>query len=487
MTIAPSRRVRLADLDVPYPEVEVSDQPRPSSRRLRLADHRWPAIVAAVFVVVGMGYMFGWAPIVEHRTGWITGGDLWGIWRGAHYVGWGSLGSVYDPSTGVIAFPGMEVLLAPLAMASGPLHLSESFPPFWTPHPTVALIVQPIELVLASTLIFAADAMARRLEVAQRHRIWLCLVVATIAWPTAALWGHAEDCLAATLALYAMIAAVDGRWKACGWLFGLAIAFQPLAALVVPLFVGASPTGQRLFLVARSVVISAVLVVLAFASDASDTFRALVKQPTPPSVNHATPWASLAPRVPVHLPSKLNNTSLVFHTGHWKEHIAHPSARAVVLVSGGAGRSIDVALALLIGVVVWRRPQSAERLIWLAAMVLASRCFFEAVMTPYYVVPPLVLTLVLASHRGARRLGAASLIALELLVFSYFHLNPWAWWLPIIVGLTVLLGLGYPSRQGTPGDADAEGRSSQTEATHLAPTSPVEFSGSDARTPEPVG
>ncbi len=396
-----------------------------------------------------MAYMLGWAPIVEHRTGWVTGGDLWGIWRGAHYVGWGFLGGVYDPSTGVIAFPGMEVILAPLAMASGALHLTESFPPFWTSHPTAALILQPIELVLASTVIFAADAMARRLNVAQRRRIWLCVVVAVVTWPTAALWGHAEDCLAVTLAIYAMIAALNGRWKACGWLFGFAIALQPLAALVVPLFVGASPGGQRVLLLLRSSVISVALVAVAFASDASDTFRALVKQPTPPAVNHATPWASLTPRIPVQLPSKLNNTSVRFHNGHWIEHSVHPSAQALVLVSGGAGRSIDVVLALLIGFFVWRRPQSSERLIWLAALVLASRCFFEAVMTPYYLAAPLVLALVLASRQEGKRFGAAVVIALELLVFSYFHLNPWAWWLPVVAGLGVILALGYPGHEYT--------------------------------------
>ena len=39
------------------------------------------------------------------------------------------------------------------------------------------------------------------------------------------------------------------------------------------------------------------------------------------------------------------------------------------------------------------------RLLWLAGSVLAARCFFEAVMTPYYLTPPLVLLLVLAARR----------------------------------------------------------------------------------------
>ena len=43
-----------------------------------------------------------------------------------------------------------------------------------------------------------------------------------IAFPTAALWGHAEDALAVTFALYAMVAMMDEKWAAMGWLLGSA-------------------------------------------------------------------------------------------------------------------------------------------------------------------------------------------------------------------------------------------------------------------------
>jgi hypothetical protein len=131
----------------------------------------------------------------------------------------------------------------------------------------------------------------------------------------------------------------------------------------------------------------------------------------------------------------------------------------VVFVSGGPARSIDVIVAILLGLYVWRRPQHVVHLLWLAAAVLASRCFLEAVMTPYYIAPPLFLALVLASRRGGRRFWAAAAIAIEITVLAYYHLNPWVWWLCIVAGLAGILALGYPndltSTSGPPAGASS--------------------------------
>ena len=78
-----------------------------------------------------MAFMLWWPILVHHRHGWDTGGDLWGIFRAAHYIGWGFLGGVYDPVDWGQLPPGAGVLLAPVAMLSGHLGLTESFPPFF--------------------------------------------------------------------------------------------------------------------------------------------------------------------------------------------------------------------------------------------------------------------------------------------------------------------------------------------------------------------
>jgi hypothetical protein len=397
-----------------------------------------------LMLLAGMLFMFAWNPVVHNNPTWNTGDDLWGIFRGAHYVGWGFLGGIYTPSNGIISFPGMSVLLAPVAMLSGHLHLTESYPPDILAHPTAALMLQPIELLLASTTVFATDALARRMGVMQRRRAHLCFIIAIVAWPTAAVWGHAEDALAMTFAIYAMVAMLDRKWAAFGWLLGLGIVVQPLVALLVPLFIGAVPRGQRLLLAIRSAAFSVVLVGVAFAGNAADTYHALVSQPTPPSLNHATPWVALAPKVASGAAATSQSGEVLHRLGQAASTHLQVQAHIIVDVSGGPGRLIDVLVAVVFGLYVWLRPQHSVRLFWLAAVVLASRCFFEAVMTPYYLAPPLILALVMASRKGGRRFLAATVIALEITVFSYHHLKPWVWWLPIVAGLAGILALGYP-------------------------------------------
>ncbi len=420
------------------------DEARASLMRHLLRGKWWPLLLTLGFVIAGVAFMLYWNPLMNQGSSWAIGGDLWGIYRGAHYVGWGDLGGIYAPGNGIVAFPGMAVLLAPVAMLTGHLNLTESYGQWMLARPSAALVLMPIELLLSSTVIFAADALAQSLYVARRQRVWLCVVVAIVAWPTAAVWGHAEDALAMTFALYGMVAMRDAKWARMGWLFGFGIVLQPLVALMLPLFIAATPQGKRLLLAVRSAAISAVLVVVAFAGDAADTYRQLVKQPTPPSVNHATPWASLSPR--------LNSSQL--HTGQYtllqsghgriSTTVVTATSRAVIEVAGGPGRMIDVALALALAVFVWRRPQTVVCVLWLAAVVLASRCVFEPVMTPYYLAPPLFLGMIMASRLGTKRFIAAFALALEVTVFAYHHLNPWVWWLPVVASLAGILALGYP-------------------------------------------
>ncbi|MBF6555285.1 MAG: hypothetical protein IVW52_03825 [Acidimicrobiales bacterium] len=395
-------------------------------------------------LATGMAFMFEWNPLVHHSDSWNIGSDLWNTFRAAHYVGWGYLGGIYDPANGIITFPGMAALLAPVAMLSGTLHLSESFMPYTVPYPTAALLLVPIELVMAASVVFATDALAESLQVGTRRRAALCVLVAVIAWLTASVWGHPEESLAMTFALYAMIAMLEGKWVRCGWLFSLGIVLQPLVALTLPLFIAATPRGMRIMLAVRSSALSFVLIAVAAAGNFGDTFRALVEQPTPPALNHPTPWVSLTPKITSGGRHLTNYASIVHSHGHIS--VTHSSAmtQSLAFVAGGPGRVIDVMLSVLVGVLVWRKPQSAVRVLWLALCVLASRCFFEPVMTPYYLAPPLFLALVLAARAGGARFWAAAVLSLEVTILAYHHLNPWIWWSAIVLGLAGIVALGYP-------------------------------------------
>jgi hypothetical protein len=406
---------------------------------------RWPTAIAGIMVAAGMLYMFMWDGLVHHVGSWATGGDLWGIFRGAHYVGWGLFGGIYTPSNGVISFPGMEILLAPVALLSSAMHLTESDPFTTISRPTAALILQPLEVLLAGTVVFAADAMGKWLKIGSRRRIALCCLVGGVAWPVAALWGHAEDVLAVTFVLYALLALFEGRWSRCGWLLGCALVMQPLVILVIPLMIGATPSGHRLGLTVRSAVLSLVAVGAAFVSDPSDTYRALVKQPTPPSVNHPTPWISFAPHLTSGRPRLVQQPTMVQQAGHVIYTDVTSLATNSLFVAGGPGRTVDLGLATLLGVYVLRRPQSPVWLLWWATLALASRCLFESVMTPYYIAPALLFGIILAARRGPMPLLASGTIAAEVTYFAYLHLNPWFWWLTIVAALTGIVALACPS------------------------------------------
>jgi hypothetical protein len=467
-----------SDADLLLGSAWSADPRRSLQLRERVAGRKWPILLAAAMLVVGMAFMFAWNPLVHHSSSWATGEDLWGIYRGAHYVGWGFLGGIYTPTNGIVTFPGIAVLLAPVAMLTGHLNMTESYTPFFLARPTAALVLQPIELLLGATVLFASDALAERLGVSVKRRVGLCIVISMLAWPVVAVWGHAEDLLALTFAMYAMVAMIDQKWSKFGWLLGVGIVMQPLVALMLPLLIGATPRGKRLMVVARSAALTVLLVGVAFLGDASDTYRALVKQPTPPSINHPTPWVALAPKLNVANIRTWHGASFVPGLGHPELKAATAQIQSVIFVAGGPGRSIDVLVALLFGLYAWRRPQHMVRLLWLAAVILASRCFFEAVMTPYYLAPPLILALVLAAHQRGKRFWAAAILAFELTVFAYFNLNPWVWWLPIVAGLAGILALGYPGEVTEtielPPEIPAEARSAGLDVEPPLATRPPE-------------
>jgi hypothetical protein len=153
---------------------------------------------------------------------------------------------------------------------------------------------------------------------------------------------------------------------------------------------------------------------------------------------------ALAPKLAASFTTKSTALSLRMHSGHFAVSNVTVPVQQVVVVTGGLGRSLYMGVAVLVGIYVWRRPQSWSMLLWLAATVLAARCFFEAVICPYYLAAPLFVALVLAARMGNRRFGGAVAIAFGTSIYAYFHFSPWVWWLPVVAGLAAVLALAYP-------------------------------------------
>lgn len=404
------------------PGPEASDRRGPvSAVRARLRNRRWPIAVTLVMVVTAMAFNLFWGVVVRHHDYWVEPGDIWGAYRSAHYIGWGSLGSVYAVGTALVTFPGILLLFTPVAMITASLGLSESFP-YYIPHPTAWFVLGPYEILIGCTAIFACDALAQRLGVSGARRIALCFAEGVVLWPMLAFWGHPEDALGLALAIYALVFALDDRWTGGGWLFGAAVATQPLVLLMLPVLMARAGKQRVLALGARSILPAVALLAAPLLAEFHTTFHALFAQPNYPRIDHATPWTWLAPRV----------------GGTGKN----------VMVAAGPGRVVALVAAGGLGWWARRWRDRPDLIVWAAAAALALRCLTESVMVAFYVWPTLALGLVAVVRRADWRVVLGTAAAIGVTVSSETSFGEWVWWGLANGGLLVVLlsGLPRPSR-----------------------------------------
>ncbi len=220
------------------------------------------------------------------------------------------------------------------------------------------------------------------------------------------------------LALYGLLAVGRGRWTLSGWLWGAAIVVQPLVLLLFPLQFVQLPKSARLRVCSLAVLPSLVFVGTPLLSNWSQTTKVLFHQANFPTVDHATPWIALSPRL------------------------------SSVSVGAGPGRMIALVVAVGLGVVAWHYRPSMVGLLWLGAFALTGRCFFESVMVPFYLGPPCAgdCSRSIGEEelelgwwwRGCGHGGNAS--------FRFDHLSEWEYWLPMVAMLAVGLACAYPGR-----------------------------------------
>lgn len=386
----------------------------PTYPRLRLGWIRaaTPAGMTLAVVITGMLVSFLWPPLVNHRSHWMTPGDGWATLRGAHYVAWGALGDVYSSGTALVTLPAILVVLAPVAALCSTFGLSEGFP-LPVAHPTAWLVLGPVTLALSFVAMAGLDRLAAELGIGASRRRALLVAEAAACWTTVAVWGHPEDLLSLGLAALALASATRQRWVGAAWLLGVAVAFQPLAVLLVPLLLAAAPAGRRLGTAIRMILPAAVLVGVVFSADFRDAWTALTRQPNYPTVDHPTIWMAFSPRL---------------------------SATAV---AAGPTRMVAVAIAVALGLRFLRHRPRPEQLAAAAAVVLAARCFFEAVMVPFYVTPAVALALVVAARGTRRRMAAAAAAGGLLCLMTNLRAGPALWWVlmtALLLGVLIFSG-----------------------------------------------
>jgi hypothetical protein len=381
--------------------------------------HVIPLAGTAAVLVLGINLGIEWNPVVHQTQAWAGAFDVWRSYGVTDAVLGGHLGQVYAPGSGLVGLPGPLVLFAPAVALSQGLHLSVGGPVLL--QPTAWIVLEPWILILSSTVLFAADCVARRLGVGDRRRWVLMGAEVIVLWDVAFWYGHPEYPIAVALVLFATLDALDGRWARCGWLFGVAVACQPIALAAVGVAFALAPTRRWGGLVVRMAVPPVLVLIGPLLASWRRAYRALHLQPEPLFRDHPTPLAHLAPHLP----------------GDW--------------VSGAPMRSVGTVAAFVLCWVVCRRRPPLAVVVAVVAAALLLRCLLDPVLVSYYVFAPLAVALVAATACSRVRFVAACLGAA--LVTVYAQLGPggeWRWSLVVVGGAAVVVALSWPGRLGAP-------------------------------------
>ncbi len=472
---------------------------KPVNPAIARVDRRiWPLAISIAYIILGLAYEFRWGPVVRHvPSSWIAPGDLLSDYGTAIQFAQGHFSNVYAPGRGFLSYPGLLVALAPLALLNG------SFQGHWinvkvngvvAAHPQVFVapnlpsgfwyqgnlgpttthgIVQTIQpqaypflifltLFYSCFALFACDALAERLQVAKSRRAVLAVTEAVVLWNVTIIFGHPEDAVAVAFAIYALIFAMDERFVGAAWLFGLALAFQPLALVTFPVLLAIAGRKRALGMAVRGVVPAAVVTAPPLVGSIHNTLHALITQPTFPDVSsaHQTPWTFLAP--------KLGGTGKGTSVG------------------GGLPRITVVVAAAAWGWWSRRFKDRPEMLVWAVAVALSIRVYLETVMYSYYVWPVLAVALVVAARATRWRFAAAISLAVLTTVIGQWHMGWVPWWIIDICGITGLLVVASRPEPVPAGPVVAKRASKRTSVPRRTETSPVKSTSARPRGREPV-
>jgi hypothetical protein len=385
----------------------------------------FPILATIGLILIGMAGTI-WGPRYYGQSPWAVPDDLWASLVAAQRLLHLDLAGLYTPPTNLVSFPGTALVLVPVAAiidAAGlPLHAGPQ-----GPHPAEWLIAGPLETILASVTLFAADAIAERLGASRLKRFLLAAASATALWSVSVRWGHPEDAVAVGLLLYAVLALSGGRTGRAAWLAGAAVAVQPLVLLAFPVLVVTVEPKRLAGFAVRAATPPVVLLAAAAAANWTATVHAITSQPNSPSIDHPTPWIYLAP------------------------HLSNGS------VAAGPGRALAIVVACACGLGAWPRWRTARLavpwpteflpyVLWWVAVTLALRSVFEPVMVSYYVWPPLAVALVAASGDWWRLVPTCATATVLTFLAQVSWRNPWAWWTPMVAVLALTLVAARPAR-----------------------------------------
>jgi hypothetical protein len=384
----------------------------------------FPVLVTVGLIIIGMIGTTLVGPRLMGKTGWSLPDDLWGTLIAAQRLLHFDLSGLYTQPTGLVTFPGAAVILAPAVAVTDAAGLSLQHPGPHYHQPPVWLIAGPYMIVISAVALFAADALAERLQVPRWKRAFLAVASATALWNVSVQWGHPEDAVAVGLLLFGILALSEGRTARSAWLVGAAIAVQPLVLLAVPIMLAVIEPRRLPGFLARAAAPAAVLLGAAAAANWSATYNAVTRQPNWPTVDHPTPWTPFAP----HMAGGA---------------VADGPFRALaILVACGCALVVALRLRAVRHAARWSH-EALREVLWWAAVALALRCVFEPVMVAYYLWPALAAALIPATRTWPRLLAASVIAGAVTFGSQSSWRSPWGWWGFMIAGLGLTLFFAY--------------------------------------------
>ena len=390
-----------------------------------LARRLFPLLATVVLIVLGMVSTIWRGAHLTGNHAWPLPDDLWGTLVAARrllHLDWSGL---YTQPTGLVGFPGAALILVPVVAVIDAAGLGLGALSSQHTHPGTWLLAGSFEIALSAVALFAADSIADRLGVAQSKRAVLAAAGAVALWSVSVHWGHPEDAVAVALLLFVILALSDSRAGRSAWLIGAAVAVQPLVLLALPVVLAVLEPRRLGGFLTRAAVPGALLLGAAASANWKATFKAVTSQPNWPTVDHTTPWTSLAP---------------------------HMSSGAV---AAGPARALAILLACGCALVVRRRwrvtrhmaewsPELLKKLLWWVAAALALRCVLEPVMVAYYLWPVLAVALVTASSSWSRLVATSVAASTLTFVSQASWRGPWIWWGSMVAGLGLTLFFAAP-------------------------------------------
>jgi hypothetical protein len=388
----------------------------------------FPLLASVILIAVGMASSTWWGPHLAGKPPWQLPDDLWGTLVAAQRLLHLDIRALYTTPTGLVALPGAAVVLVPIAALIDAAGLGLDVPSAHNAHPASWLAAGPYEIALSATALFAADSIAERLGASRPKRMLLATGGGVALWSVSVRWGHPEDAVAVALLMYGVLALADSRTVRSALLVGAAVAVQPLVLLAVPVLVVMLEPRRSAGYLARAAAPGAALLGIALAANWRATLRAVADQPNWPTIDHPTPWITLAP-----------------HMSHGAVAAGPPRGIAVVLACGCA----------LIAERRWRGAQSTiewssvklAEVLWWMAVALALRCVFESVMVAYYVWPVLAMALVAAVRQWSLLIPTAALASALTFVSQASWRGRWTWWTAVTAGLILALVFARGTRR----------------------------------------